>query len=455
MVSIAPSTRSSRSPARRKGQAERRVLALPPAGADADEGPAAGERVEGGRGLGGDARRAERHRRDQGAELETGVQAGQQPEGHPRLGDRLPRPADLRDLDQVVHQREPGEPRLVGREGDVRAATPPGPRPTGTGRPGARPPAPGSCADPGLTGSCASRRALARPQAHDPARARPWTTSQPSVSSSSATRPHPLELAGQRRGGDGPVARGVAAAALGVGGREDRDHGRQSGLARGGQPAVRRSASSPRVSTTVVRPRPSRAATIGLQQGERVGGGVEVVRPAADHAAQRVGGDDLLAAVARPRPRWTCPSRRRRPGRPGPGRAAARSLGRLAGWQLGAGHRLLRGLLHRLGGGSRGAWLLGDQLGHVGGRRLRLGLRLGRGLRCWLGPGRRRSLRRRNRRREPTAQEPTGSERRRSAGGKRRTRSRLRPPWWHQSWRPWLRVRRRSCRPRRRCGRRS
>ena len=80
------------------------------------------------------------------------------------------------------------------------------------------------------------------------------------------------------------------------------------------------------MSTTVVSPRPSRAATIGLEQGERVVGGVEVVRPAADDAAQRVGGDDLLAPVARRRPRWTCPSRTRRPGRPGPGRAAARSL---------------------------------------------------------------------------------------------------------------------------------
>ena len=47
---------------------------------------------------------------------QPGVEPGEQPERHPGLRDRLPGPADLRDLDQVVHQREPGEPGLVGGE---------------------------------------------------------------------------------------------------------------------------------------------------------------------------------------------------------------------------------------------------------------------------------------------------------------------------------------------------
>ena len=54
---------------------------------------------------------------------------------------------------------------------------------------------------------------------------------------------------------------------------------------------------------TVVSPRPVRAATTLLEQVEGVRGRVEVVRPAADHAAQGVGGDDLVAAVVAARPR--------------------------------------------------------------------------------------------------------------------------------------------------------
>ena len=95
-------------------QPEGRVLPLPPARADADERPSAGQRVERRRRLGRDAGGPEGDRRDQRAQPQAGVQAGDQPERDPRLGDRLPGPVDLRDLDQVVHQRQPAEPGLVG-----------------------------------------------------------------------------------------------------------------------------------------------------------------------------------------------------------------------------------------------------------------------------------------------------------------------------------------------------
>ena len=143
IVTIAVSSRSSRSAGGRERQPEREVLALPPAGADAAERTAAADRVEGRDRLRGDARRAERHRRDQRAEPEPGVEPGEHAEGDPGLGDRLPGGADLRDLDQVVHQGDAGEPGLVGRQRDALQPRRPGPRPRGTGTPGARRRAPG------------------------------------------------------------------------------------------------------------------------------------------------------------------------------------------------------------------------------------------------------------------------------------------------------------------------
>ena len=50
---------------------------------------------------------------------QPGVERRRAPERDPRLGDRVPGPADLGDLDQVVHQRQPGEARLVRGEGDA------------------------------------------------------------------------------------------------------------------------------------------------------------------------------------------------------------------------------------------------------------------------------------------------------------------------------------------------
>ena len=98
-----------------------------------DEGAATGQHVEGGGRLGGDARGAERHRRDQGAELEPGAQPGDRAQGDPRLRDRRPGPVDLRDLDQVVHHRQAGEARPRRPPGRRRSARPAAPRPTGTG----------------------------------------------------------------------------------------------------------------------------------------------------------------------------------------------------------------------------------------------------------------------------------------------------------------------------------
>ncbi len=59
-----------------------------------------------------------------------------------------------------------------------------------------------------------------------------------------------------------------------------------------------------------------------LEQGERVGGRVQVVGPAAHDTAQGVGRDDLLRRGSAAPPRSTCPTRRRRPARPAPGRGA-------------------------------------------------------------------------------------------------------------------------------------
>ena len=45
--------------------------------------------------------------------------AAKRSERHPRLGDRVPRPSDLRDLDQVVHQGDAGEAGVRRRERDA------------------------------------------------------------------------------------------------------------------------------------------------------------------------------------------------------------------------------------------------------------------------------------------------------------------------------------------------
>ena len=110
--------------------------------------------------------------------------------------------------------------------------------------------------------------------------------------------PHRPQLPGQHRRRDRPVASGVAATALGLRGGQQHRHGRQPGGPARGQPGQPPGG----IGAEGVHHRAQPAAQPGghdrLQQGERVRRGVQVVRAAADHAAQRVGGDDLLAAVA-------------------------------------------------------------------------------------------------------------------------------------------------------------
>ena len=261
MVSMPSSSRSSRSRAAGNGTPKPACSRSHQPAPTPDERPAAAQRVEGGDRLGDDAGRPQRHRRDQGAETQAGVEPGEQAERDVRLGDRLPRPADLGDLDQVVHQRDAGEAEPRRPPARRRVSQPAGSSPHGnretwstTSTPGGRTtiPAPRELRQPRPVGGRSARD-----------RARPWstTTSQPSAASSSATAPHPLELAGERRRRHGHVAGGVAAPALGVGvANTTATAGSPACRASASQPA-RRTGSRPRVSTTVQSPRPTRAAT--------------------------------------------------------------------------------------------------------------------------------------------------------------------------------------------------
>ncbi len=94
------------------------MLALPPASPDSAEGPPAAQYVEGRDRLGQHACRAEGDRADQRAEPEPRGDPGQHAERDPRLGNGLPGPADLGNLDQVVHQCDAVEPGIGGRGGD-------------------------------------------------------------------------------------------------------------------------------------------------------------------------------------------------------------------------------------------------------------------------------------------------------------------------------------------------
>ena len=137
------SSRSSRSAGRRERQPERRVLALPPAGPDPAERPAAGERVQGGDRLGDDAGRAEGHRRDTGCRAAAGCPGRRAGRGSPRAPGSAPRPVPTWGIwIRWSISASPAKPGLVGGQRDRRAARPAGPRPTGTGRAGAPPRSP-------------------------------------------------------------------------------------------------------------------------------------------------------------------------------------------------------------------------------------------------------------------------------------------------------------------------
>ena len=119
IVSIALLQRVESRSRRGKPEAVCRVLAFPPARTDPDERPPTRQRRQRRRGLGRDARGAEGHRRDERPELEPRRRGGEGAERHPRLGDRVPGAADLRDLDEVVHECDAGEPGLLGGAGHV------------------------------------------------------------------------------------------------------------------------------------------------------------------------------------------------------------------------------------------------------------------------------------------------------------------------------------------------
>ena len=301
---------------RREGQPERRVLALPPAGADADERAPAGEHVERRRRLRDDARRPEGHRRAQRAQPQPGVEPGEQAEGHPRLRDRLPgavRPAGSGSGGpSAPARRSPPRPRPA----PSRAARPPGPRPTGTARAGGRPRAPGR-RDAGRSPPRLGRRRRRRRRSRVGAGRRRGRGPSPRRRASAdgaeraaAGRPGP-------RAGTGPVARGVAARGTRLGGVSTRRR----------PPAARRPA--PRPSQARPAPAPGRgcrrpwsargpagAATIGSRRANASAEASRSCGPLPTTPRRSSDGHGiLLAAVVRDRPRWTCPNPRRRRGR--------------------------------------------------------------------------------------------------------------------------------------------
>ena len=154
------------------------------------------------------------------------VQPGEQAEGHPRLGDRLPGPADLRDLDEVVHQRDAREAGLRRRRGHRCPASPPDRAPA----------EPGDLqheAEPGRTACCAAA-AAALPAACDGSTAVSGpaaSTVQPSAAISTVDGSHPAQLAVEHGGGHRAGAGAVPALALGGRGGEQDGDGRQPGRA--------------------------------------------------------------------------------------------------------------------------------------------------------------------------------------------------------------------------------
>ena len=103
----------------------------------------------------------------------------------------------------------------------------------------------------------------------------------------------PAQLAVEHGGGHRPGAAAIAPAALRRIGTEHNGDGRQAGLARepGVDPPPLR-VEAERVDDRVqAAPQPGRDDLV--EQGEGVGGRVQIVLAAADHAAQLVGGDDL------------------------------------------------------------------------------------------------------------------------------------------------------------------
>ena len=103
-------------PSRRERQPERGVLAVPPAGADAEEGASPGDGVERRDGLG---RRCRAIGTSPGTRACPGAARCPSPASMPSVthgsGIGSHARSHLRDLDQVIHQRHAGEPRRPRR----------------------------------------------------------------------------------------------------------------------------------------------------------------------------------------------------------------------------------------------------------------------------------------------------------------------------------------------------
>ena len=175
---------------------------------------------------------------------QPGVQAGEQAEGHPRLGDRLPGAVDLGDLDQVVHQRQPGEARPASAASAISLHPRPGSSPQGNrdscstifspwdgggGR--------GSGPDRGLGSIRTAVDAARCAGPRDDLDAVPALVAE----ASATARDGAAYLLGEDRCRNGPVAAGVATPALVAGRVEQYGDRRQPGCAgrvAPGDPAV-------------------------------------------------------------------------------------------------------------------------------------------------------------------------------------------------------------------------
>ena len=258
--------------------------------------------------------------RDQRAEPQAGVEPGEQAERHPRLRDRLPgacRPAGS-------GSGGPSAPGPRSPASSAASATPaasrPGPRPRGSGRPAAPRRGPSRCSRTRLPARL-DRRPV------PPARRRLTPTTTRSQPSPSSARPAPAgtprSCSVSTRAGTGR-SRSALRRRHSVGRGVERDHDRGQSVPPGQvEPAPPAYGVQAERVDDGGQPASHPAGDDQVEQRERVRRGVQVVPTAADDAAQVVGGDDLGAAVALPAPRSTCRSRRRRRAPPAPGPAGA------------------------------------------------------------------------------------------------------------------------------------
>jgi hypothetical protein len=270
------------------------VLAAPPPGADATERAPAAQRVEGRDRFGEHAGGTVRHRGHERAEPKSLRPSGEQSERHEWLGNRIPRPTDLRDLDQMVHERDPAEPGRLGRRRDRRQ--PPGGIP-----------APRELRD--LEDELERDRRLPLrlqrlPRPDDVNRLWSRVVSEPDdevpafVADSVDHRPHGTHLLLERRGRDPLAPRRVPRPAyrlVGVGQHGDR------GQLGGSRRAQVRESPLGFETQRVDHGRQPTSQSSGedlVEEGERVFRGVEIVLAASDHRPQRIRRDDLLRPVA-------------------------------------------------------------------------------------------------------------------------------------------------------------